>query len=104
MHRSTAKTYGLAHSTATARAYVRRNADGTCTTAKRSAEMLRGGAAEDAFVSLFEGFEDFDAMAREACQAPLSSPDLSSPVDHAVGDVDHAGPGVRRRKRTSRER
>ena len=97
MHRSTAKTYGLAHSTATARAYVRRNADGTCTTAKRSAEMLRGGAAEDAFVSLFEGFEDFDAMAREACQAPMSSPaDLaSSPID---------GAGERRRKRTSRMR
>jgi hypothetical protein len=99
MHRSTAKTYGLAPSTTTARAYVRRNADETCTTAKRSAEMLRGGAAEEAFMSLFEGFEDFDAMAREACQAPLSSP-----VDRAVGHVDHAGPGARRRKRTSRER
>lgn len=99
MHRSTAKTYGLAHSTATARAYVRRNADGTSTTAKRSAEMLRGGAAEEAFVSLFEGFEDFDAMAREACQAPLSSP-----ADVAGDAVDGAGAGARRRKRTSRMR
>jgi hypothetical protein len=97
MHRTTAKTYGLAHSTATARAYVRRNADGTCTTAKRSAEMLRGGAAEEAFVSLFEGFEDFDAMARDACQAPLPSP-----ADLASGAVD--GAGARRRKRTSRMR
>jgi hypothetical protein len=99
MHRSTAKN-GLAPST-TARAYVRRNADETGTTAKCSAEMLQGGAAEEAFVSLFESFEDFDAMAREACQAPMTAPDVSSPVDHTVGHVGSARSGARRRKRTS---
>lgn len=91
MHRSTAKTYGLAHSTATARAYVRRNADGTSTTAKRSAEMLRGGAAEEAFVSLFEGFEDFDAMAREACQAPLPTSPVTPLMAQGPAHDDESG-------------
>ena len=98
MHRSIAKTYGSAHST-TARACVRRDADEAGSTAKRSAEILRDDAAEEAFVSLFEGFEDFDAMARDACQAPLSWVPAGGD-----GTDDHAPSDARRRKRAGSTR
>ena len=39
--------------------------------ARLQRELLHGVAAQDAFVALFDGFPDFDELAREAAQAPI---------------------------------
>lgn len=49
--------------------------------AKLHRELLHGVAAQEAFVALFDEFEDFDELAREATQAPIprDSAALDSP-------------------------
>ncbi|MDQ6618790.1 MAG: hypothetical protein M3Z31_03690 [Pseudomonadota bacterium] len=61
-------------------------------------ELLHGVAAQDAFIALFDGFDDFDEMAREATQAPLVRADLQAPRLRASA-ASQRGAGRRGRKK-----
>src|SRR5581483_4454904 len=63
-------THALTHSATFAR-IAKEPASNTLVATALRHELLHGVAAQDAFVALFDEFPDFEALAREATQAPI---------------------------------
>lgn len=93
-------TYAITHSTVFARSRCERPGPDEADPLQH--ELLYGTAAQDAFVALFEQFDDFDELAREASQAPLAR---ESPRRKRAERRNQEAPGRRARIRdTSGER
>jgi hypothetical protein len=72
MLRHMTRTYALTHSPVFARMLASSGVHSeSFVCAKLQRELLHGVAAQDAFVALFDQFDDFDELAREATQSPI---------------------------------
>jgi len=66
----TTKTHAITHSPVFLRTLNRQASDSlVCATLHH--ELLHGVAAQDAFVALFDEFDDFEELAYEAAKAPI---------------------------------
>ena len=69
------KTYVITHSAVFTRVFGPDTWSPLLLSATLREELLRGLAAQDAFVALFDEFGDFDDRAREATQQPVPRTD-----------------------------
>ena len=97
------KTYAVTHSPLFLRTFNRRPSE-SLACAKLHRELLHGVAAQNAFVALFDQFDDFEELAYEAAKAPIPpyEPDATAKRERHSADRGggaRAGSGSRSRKR-----
>lgn len=80
MHRFTGKEHHATQASPAVRHYRARAPNPVRNAQDSASALVHADAANDAFAALFDGVDDFDAMAREATQAPYAAepPDSSA--------------------------
>jgi hypothetical protein len=69
MHRTPSKASHATHTNPAARHFKARDRNPAQYSQKLGSNLVYGNAANDAFMALFDSFDGFDAMAREATQS-----------------------------------